>query len=419
MFNQRWISLCILMILLGLVVGRPGLLVLPIFLLLTIAAGRWWSDQALRDVTYRRRIARKRAFPGETVDIEVQVENAKLLPVPWLRVEDEWPLDVPPTDSQALGPSHKRDMGNLTHVFALRWYERIRRRYTLLADKRGVYGLGPTRLHSGDVFGLFQTERVIEEQDFLIVYPHIFTLAELKLPSKEPFGDTRARHHLFEDPSRTMGARDFHPGDSFRHVHWPATARRQQLQARVYEPTTTLTAVICLNVATFPRPWEGILPELFERAIVVAASLAAHAVESRYSVGLVSNGAVPRSDRPIRVMPGRSPDQLTRILELLAAITGYVTMPMGRFLLRGSPALPWGATLVVVTPIVTDELLASIIQLRSAGRHIVLVSLAKEAPPELYGVVTHHLPDADWPLTATHDPIAQPNIFAQWREGTA
>ena len=419
MFNQRWISLSILMILLGLAVGRPGLLVLPIFLLLTIVAGRWWSDRALRDVTYRRRIARKRAFPGETVDVEVLVENAKLLPVPWLRVEDEWPLDVPLTDSQVLGPSYKRDMGNLTHVFALRWYERIRRQYTLLADKRGVYGLGPTRLHSGDVFGLFQTERVIEEQDFLIVYPHIFTLAELGLPSKEPFGDTRARHHLFEDPSRTMGARDFYPGDSFRHVHWPATARRQQLQARVYEPTTTLTAVICLNVATFPRPWEGILPELFERAIVVAASLAAHAVESRYSVGLVSNGAVPRSDRPIRVKPGRSPDQLTRILELLAAITAYVTAPMGRFLLRASPALPWGATLVVVTPIVTDELLASIIQLRSAGRRIVLVSLDKDAPPELYGVVTHHLPNADWPLTATHNPIAQPNIFAQWREEIA
>jgi len=417
-FNQRWISLCILMILLGLVVGRPGLLVLPIFLLMTIAAGRWWSGRVLRDVIYRRRIARKRAFPGETVDVEVQVENAKVLPVPWLRVEDEWPLDVLPTD-QTLGPSHKRDMGNLTHVFALRWYERIRRPYTLLADRRGVYGLGPTRLYSGDVFGLFQTERVIEEQDFLIVYPRIFTLAELKLPSKEPFGGTRARHPLFEDPSRTMGARDFQPGDSFRHVHWPATARHQQLQTRVYEPTTTLTAVICLNVATFPRPWEGVLPELFERAIVVAASLAAHAVESRYSVGFVSNGAVPRSDQPIRVMPGRSPDQLTRILELLAAITGYVTMPMGRFLLRGSPALPWGATLVVVTPVVTEELLASIIQLRLAGRHMVLVSLAQDAPPDLFGVVTHHLPDADWPLAAAHDPIAQPNIFAHWREETA
>ena len=418
MFNRRWISLCFLMILLGLVVSRPGLLVLPIFLLITIGVGRWWSDRALRDVIYRRRIGRKRVFPGERVDIEVQVENAKMLPVPWLRVEDEWPLNVLPTD-QALDPSHKPDMGNLTQVFALRWYERIRRSYTLLADKRGVYGLGPTRMTSGDVFGLFQTERVIEEQDYVVVYPRILTLAELKLPSKEPFGEARAHHRLFEDPSRTMGARDFRPGDSFRHVHWPATVRRQQLQARVYEPTTTLTAVICLNVATFPHPWEGVLPELFERAVVVAASLAAYAVERRYSVGLVSNGAVPRSDQPIRVMPGRSPDQLARILGLLAAITGYVTMPMGRFLLRASPALLWGATLVVVSPVVTDELLASIVQLRLAGRHMVLVSLSKDAPPDLYGVVTHHLPDADWPLAAARGPLAQRNIFSAWQQEAA
>jgi uncharacterized protein (DUF58 family) len=307
-------------------------------------------------------------------------------------------------------------MGELTNVFALRWYERVRRHYTLQTDRRGVYGLGPTRLRSGDVFGLFHTERVIEEQDFVIVYPRLYSLPELGLPSKEPFGNVRARRRLFEDPNRTMGARDFQPGDSFRHVHWPATARRQQLQARIYEPTTTLTAVICLNVATLPRPWEGILPDLLERAISVAGSLAAHAAEHRYAVGLISNGAVPRSDRPIRVMPGRSPDQLTRILEMLAAVTGYVTVPMGRFLLRSSPALPWGATLVVVTPVVTDELLAAIDQLRSAGRQMVLVSLANEAPPSLPGVVTHHLPEDGTLRAAPRAPIVGPNIFALWRE---
>src|SRR5512136_2565014 len=100
MFNQRWITLSFLMILMGLLLGQRAVLVLPIFLLLTIAAGHWWNKRALRDVTYCRRIARKRAFPGETVDVEVMVENAKLLPVPWLRVDDEWPLAVPPTEAQ-------------------------------------------------------------------------------------------------------------------------------------------------------------------------------------------------------------------------------------------------------------------------------------------------------------------------------
>jgi len=417
MFNQRWINLCILLILLGLMVGKPELLVLPIFLLLTIWAGMWWNDRVLRDVTYRRRIGCTRAFPGEKVQVELLVENNKLLPVPWMRVEDEWPLGAPPTDSQILGPSHTHEMGSLTNVFALRWYERVRRHYTLQTDQRGVYGLGPTRLVSGDVFGLFRTERTLEEQDFLIVYPRIFSLPELGLPSKEPFGNTRAKRRLFEDPSRTMGARDFQPSDSFRHVHWPATARRQQLQARIYEPTTTLTVVVCLNVATLLRPWEGILPDLLERAISVAGSLVAYAAENRHAVGLIANGAVPRSDRSIRIRPGRSPEQLARILEMLAAITGYVTTPMGRFLLRESPSLPWGATFVVVTPLVTDELLAAVDQLHAAGRQMVLISLAKEAPPALPGVVTHHLPGDGKPWPRAN--LVEPNIFAQWREADA
>jgi uncharacterized protein (DUF58 family) len=410
----NWINLAVLLILLSLVFGYHGLLVLPIFMLVTLVAGSWWNSRALRDVTYHRHIVCKRAFPGETVDIEVRVENNKALPVPWLRVEDEWPLDMPPTDSRALGPSHKRDAGNLTNVFALRWYERVRRHYTLQAGKRGVYGLGPTRLRSGDMFGLFQCEREIEAQDFLIVYPRVFALPDLGLPSKEPFGDVRARHRLFEDPSRTMGARDFRPGDSFRHIHWPATSRRQQLQTRVYEPTTTMSVVICLNVATFPRPWEGILPDLLERAVSVAASLASFAAENRYAVGLASNGAVPHSDRPIRMMPGRNPDQLTRIFEMLAAVTGYVAISMDRFLLRISPTLPWGATLVVVTPVLTTELLAAMYRLHAAGRRVVLVSLAKDAPPTLPGVVTHHLPGDDAP--EQREPIILPNVFARWRE---
>ncbi len=414
MFNKRWINLSVLLIVLGLLIGQRGLLVLPIFLLLTIVAGSWWSDRALRDVTYRRRIGRKRAFPGEQVEIEVQIENAKVLPVPWLRVEDEWPLDTPPTDAEALNLSPKHDIGSLTQVFSLRWYERIRRHYTLQTGRRGVYGLGPTRLRSGDVFGLFQVEREIEEQDFLIVYPRVLSLPELGLPSKEPFGSTRTRRRLFEDPSRTMGARDWRPGDSFRHIHWPASARRQQLQTRVYEPTMTLSEVICLNVATLPRPWEGILPDLLERAISVAASLASHATENRHAVGLISNGAVPKSDRSIRILPGRSPDQLTRILEMLAAVTGYVTISMDRFLLHSSPALPWGATLVVVTPVVTNELLAAIYSLHTAGRQMALLSLAQEAPFELPGVITYHLPGDDAPENSGVPPI-QPRLFEQWR----
>jgi hypothetical protein len=110
---------------------------------------------------------------------------------------------------------------------------------------------------------------------------------------------------------RTVGVRDYRPADSFRHVHWKASARRQNLQVRVFEPTTAYTMILVLNVATFTWHWEGTRPELMERAVCATASIANYAVERRWLVGLAANGAMPNADQPIRVPPGRGPDQLS------------------------------------------------------------------------------------------------------------
>jgi uncharacterized protein (DUF58 family) len=387
-----WTRLAIVLLLLGLLLRQEALLALPILLLATIGAAAWWNARVLRDVTYRRRTRRTRAFPGETIEIDIEVENNKFLPVPWLRVEDTWPQELPVAEASTPRLTHPGLIDSLNNVYSLRWYERVRRHYALQASQRGVFPLGPTHLRAGDIFGLLHEERVLDSQEELVVYPRVVPLEELGLPGKEPLGDKRARYHLLEDPSRTMGARDFRPGDSFRHIHWPATARRQALQTRVYEPTVMLTAVICLDVATLPKPWQGILPDLLEETITVAASLAAYATDNRYSVGFISNGARPLSERAIKVMPGRAPDQLMRILESMAAVSGFVTASMDKFLFNESPGLPWGATLVVVTAVTTPALLATLKQLQAAGRRIVLVSLDAEPPPREAGVLTHHVP---------------------------
>jgi uncharacterized protein (DUF58 family) len=394
--TRNWINLSVLLILMGLFLQDYAIFVLPVLLLVTIAAASWWNSRVLRQVTYECAMTRTRAFPGETVEIDIQVENAKALPVPWLRVEDDWPVELPVSEIGAPGITPSSTT-SLTNVYSLRWYERVHRHYIVRAEQRGVFRLGPAHLRAGDVFGLFHNDRVLGSHARLTVYPRVLPLEELGLPPKEPLGDTRARYQLIEDPSRTMGARDFRPGDSFRHIHWPATARRQTLQTRVYEPTATLTAVICLNVATLAKPWQGILPDLLEDTIVMAASLAAYAAENRYAIGLIANGAVPRSDRSIRVMPGRAPNQLMHILELLAAVSGFATASMDKFLLNESPALPWGATLVVITGVITPELLATLRQLQSAGRRIVLISMGVEPPPQLPGVLIHHIPSKHAP----------------------
>jgi len=393
-FSEAWIALAIMLTIFGFVF-RQGNLMLVAVLLLTIVPIAWlWNKLALRGLEYERIFSERRAFQGETLELTLRVSNRKLLPVGWLQVEDQFPLDVPLLDGELVASQSSSTVGHLVTAFSLRWYQRGSRRYKIHCPKRGFYRFGPAHLKSGDLFGLFSQEGWQEGDDWLIVYPRVVPIAELGLLSKEPFGEIKARQRIFEDPMRTIGVRDHQPEDGFKHIHWKATARQQKLQTRVYEPTTSYNLIVFLNVATFPRHWQGIDPVLLERTISVAASIASHAAEQRYIVGVIANGSVPHSDQPIKVLPSRDPKQLVRILEALAAVTGFATSSIENLLLEESPKLPWGATLVIVTGVVTEELVATLLRLRDVGRRLVLVSLdQKPLRQELEGVLCYHLPD--------------------------
>ncbi|HOG46929.1 MAG TPA: DUF58 domain-containing protein [Anaerolineae bacterium] len=374
MFSEAWLLLAALALVVGLVAGRPGLTVLGA--LLAAAAGASWGANrwALHGVEYRRRLSERRAFAGETLTLELSVANRKLLPLSWLRIEDECPLELTVLDAELL-PSPQPTTGYLTSLLSMRWFEQVRWRLRLRGDSRGYYQLGPAHLTSGDLFGLFHREATAEGRDTLIVYPRIYGMEALGLPAKEPFGDSRAAQQMLEDPSCTVGIRDYGAGDPLRRVHWKATARRQQLQVRVFEPTTHLQLLICLNVATLPNAWQGSIPELLEQAVSVAGSLASFGAEHKYEVGLVANGCWPLSDQPLRVLPGRSPYQLAYVLEALAAVSPMPTGRLADLLLKTSARLPWGATLAVVTAVVDDDLIEAMERLHAAGRRLVLFSL--------------------------------------------
>jgi uncharacterized protein (DUF58 family) len=355
-----------------------------------IPAAWWWKRLSLRHVKYERSFDKRCAFPGETFEMTIRVSNRKLLPLTWLEARDSIPTAMPLARG-ALMPTHDPAIGTLDNVLSLRWYERVSRRYSLECTRRGIYSLGPVHLRSGDLFTLFEAHETAEQGDRLVVYPRIWPLDELGVPSKEPFGESGAHRRCLEDPLRTAGVRAYYPEDSLRRIHWKATAHRGELQVRVFEPAATLCLVIVLNVATFAHHWQGSIPELLERAISVAASLATWAIGQKYKVGLAANGCLPLSDQPIRIPPGRAPGQLAAILESLAGVTGFATLSVQELIRRESPRLPWGATMVVVTGIVTKDLSAAILRMRDAGRRMALISLGEEAPPDLDRLTTYHL----------------------------
>lgn len=426
MFNKAWINLAILLLPIALIFDVPALLVISAFLFTAVPIAWWWTRASLRGVTYERKMGERRAFPGEVVELTLRIANEKLLPLGWLTVEDRWSLALPMQDGEIYA-SPSGQMGFFRTALAVRWFERVSRRYRLRCTRRGFYPFGPVRLRSGDIWGLFRKDSVDGHLDWLIVYPQVLPLEALGFPPKEPLGETKATWRIFEDPSRAVGIRDLRPEDSFRRIHWKASARRQELQVKVFEPTTSRNLVIFLNVATFTRHWEGTKPLLLEKTIAVAASIASHGVEDRYLVGLMANGSIPHSDQPIKVLPSRRPDQLARILEALAAVTSFTTSTIEGLLLAESPRLPWGATLVIVTPLVTEDLLSALVRLYDVGRRLVLVSLEEEAlrPYSLpVGILSYHLPASELPFDESllgepgewEPEIAPPLRFAGGRE---
>jgi len=385
MFGEAWFALSGTLLVASVLLRNGLLFVLALALLLAAAVSRLWERHCLEGVEYRRRFNQTRAFFGEEVELAVEITNRKILPLAWLAIEDEIPAELAPLRGRTT-PSHKAGRSLLLNLLSLRWYERVRRRYRIRCDARGQHTLGPAMLRSGDLFGFYHRDLAVEHEDTLLVYPRVVPITRLGLPAKDPFGDRRSRQWIFEDPLRTVGSRDYVYGDSPRRVDWKATARAQKLQVKVYEPTTTYRLVIFLNLNTFGGYWWwlGYDADLIELAIIAAASTASWAVENGYQVGLCANGNARLSDLKVKVAPSRDPEQLTRILEALAKVLPFATMPLEALLQLESRDLPYGATLVVVTAVLNDEIGAELLALKAAGHRVALLLIGDSAPKFAY-----------------------------------
>ncbi len=413
-FSDAWIPLAILFVIIGLIANQnAAFLTLGFCLLLIVGISTIWKNLSLVGVSYERHFDRTRVFPGEPIRMEVRIQNDKRLPLTWLRFRDRLPVLPDAGESPSTLSAELAEEFMLQSVYSMQSRERVERHVSLRFPTRGYYRLGPVVYESGDIFTLFTREREHQYIDTLVVYPQIWPLEALGLPPKEPFGEMRVRHSLFTDPIRTRGIRDYNPQDRFRDVHWKATARRGHLQTKVYDPSTGMTMAVFLNVATFERHWMGFDPDLLERAVSVAASICNFGVQQGWGVGLFANGAVPKSDQPIRVRPGRSPDQLGNVLEALAAVTEFATGSIDMMLLRESPALPWSSTIVLVSAVVTEEILVALTRLREAGRRVVLLALGDEPLPP---IPSRGLME---PLVVYHIPATAPAFQAGHRSATA
>lgn len=428
--NRRWHLLGLAIIALGLLFLQPLFIVIGLLAAFVSGMTDLWLTFCLRDLTYQRQFSEQRALFGETVTLSILLENAKMLPLPWVEIEDTVPRALPIT-GQRMRVSLIGDSVVLDNLFSIRWYERVTRRYTVSCNARGVHKFGPTTVRSGDVFGFLSHDETLNNWQYLLVYPLVAPITRFGLPSRHPFGDRRAPRRLLEDPSRVIGVRDYAYGDSLRRVHWKATARTMQLQSKIYEASTTYTLILFLNASPQFDLMYGLNPAHLELAISAAASVADWALNEGFSVGLYANtlmflpetgmlspaeskqGTPPEgtTERPaagnaqqpvnmaghlqrrrIHLPPSSSQDQRRRIMETLARVQPYFGNSFEDMIQTERSRLPAGSTAIAITSTISEPLLESLVRVRQGG-HAVSILFAGDAAlsGKMASIPVHHL----------------------------
>jgi uncharacterized protein (DUF58 family) len=367
-----WAGQTLIVILLGLVFGAAGL-------------SRLWSHWSLAGVTCERHLTETRVFPDEYLELKLKITNRKLLPLPWIQVNDSVPTGF--IEGLASSADAKPGYDVISQSTSILWYSAISWKYRLHCKKRGYYPLGPLSVTSGDIFGFYP--RTVSEPiiDHIIVYPKIYSMSHFSIPSLYPLGDVKSEKRIFEDPSRTIGIRDYLPGDSLRRIHWKASARQQQLQVKIFEPTTTLRAALFLAVDSFQN-FENGDAEL-ELGISVTASLASYLANKNSQVGLWANTKLADSGQPANITPGSGVERLMLILEALAKTAPASSTPFMQYFQKERKNLSLGLTLIFVLSRLPDKMRETLADLRESGYKVLVFQIGKVTDDVI-------VDDADW-----------------------
>jgi uncharacterized protein (DUF58 family) len=398
-----WWTLLIVLAIVSLFMRFDVLLSFVLLLVLASAAVLLWSRYCLHGVAYRRRLRDERIFYGEETELTIEVTNAKPLPLAWLGLADRFPKGISLITgrlvvSEAV-PEKETDAREgivpfLHDLLALRWYERVQRTYRIRGDQRGAYWFGPATLTSGDLFGFDTRYQHVTQMDRLLVYPRVVPVQELGLPFERPAGEFKATRRVIEDPLRMATVREYVPGDSIRYIHWKNSARLDQLQTKVFDPSAAPTLILFCDLQTDFRPYNYV-PEYLELAITSSASLAIHALRARQAVGLYVNGGPSGAGHWTYVPPGRSPGQGTQILDALAPLVGFRMLPLHQLLRRSMPALPYGSTVLAITAYISEDLFVALLRVQDAGHPVVLLTVGDRKPDVPGMFTTYHLGGRD------------------------
>jgi uncharacterized protein (DUF58 family) len=363
----------------GALLAAPGLIAVGVVVLLVWALRSLWSRVGLRGVTYERRLDAVRAAVGDEIVLELTVRNRKLLPVPWLQVEDLI-SDTATVSERRLEPSDAPGFRILRTTWTLGWYERVTRQLRIVAERRGVYELRRARLTVADIFS---RESASQERPMSVSYRVVPRSVPVRAhaPLSRLPGSARVARGLFEEPTLFAGVRPYQSGDPLRRVHWKASARLGTTVSRRFDPAVERELVIALDVQTIAGAYWLMHydSELVEAVCTAALSLARSLISSGVACGLAANGYTEQLSRGVQLAPSASFAQIDRIADELAGLSRWPSLPFSMLIDLLARRLPTATGIVALSGRDGSDFVPVLRRAGGSGREVSLMAMGPAA----------------------------------------
>lgn len=335
----------------GRIFGLPELFALGVVAAALLIGAVLLVGAARLDLEVGRAVHPAQVRVGTPTRVEVAVRNRRTGRTPVLRLRD--PV------------SGTRGADLL--VAPLGAGERTVAAYKLPTERRGLVRIGPLDVLVSDPFGLTTLATTAAPKLEMTVYPRIDRLEPLPYTAgHDPLSGARRPNSLGRTGEDFYALRPFVIGDDLRRVHWPSSARHDELMVRQNE-----------------LPWQGRTTVLLD---VRAAAHSAESLEVAVSAAASIVAATARRNDLIRFLTtagsdsefGAGSDHVDAIMEHLAVVPASSTGSLRRsvdMLSRGSN----GGAMVVVLADVPDEDVRATAMLRTRYGSLTIVHLDRSA----------------------------------------
>ncbi|MBI9034938.1 MAG: DUF58 domain-containing protein [Bacteroidales bacterium] len=339
------------------------------FCVLMILISWLWTSLSIVGISIKRYARGFRQEVGEVFEEKYEVNNELKIFRLWLEIKDLSMMQSSGSSRviSSLGPKSMRTYSS----------------YTLLYY-RGEYELSPTKILSGDPFGLFSTYKIVESKQNLLVLPYLLELNTFPVASGQLAGGVAVKRKTPQiEPPNVVSVREHAHGDPLSRIHWPSTAKRDMLMVKEFEQDPQVQVWIILDayknahqepfhtdekqLNQIPLWWlkKSVfeLPKsTIEYGVTIAGSVAKYYLREGQTVGLITSGK-----KQIVMSPEKGERQLNKILEALALTSADGKLPLHGLLELQTKQIAKGSTVVVISPANVDTIKKSISVLFKRG----------------------------------------------------